>query len=512
MRNHRVTAATVLGLLFGLLGNPTLRAGTYTIDPTQRHQTFEGFGTCLAWWVNDEYRSAAWQQAYFQDLGASILRMDMVPYVAYAPDANELANTSITFDGTANDLTKLNFAFDCVATAGQVATTGKNLLGDKFKLIGTVWTPPHWMKTNANINDANSSGGFLTQSADNIQQFAYYVAAYVKGFEATYGVPMYGITIQNEPTLATGNNSCVYTPEQYHDTFLAVSQEFARQGITTKLFGPETVGVDGGSLTAQNMQFVNALQNDPQTAAALDFFSVHGYTANGADPGGNRQQMADYYNLIQGFGKQSWQTESSGFGPNEWKSADGDGARWIARAIHEGLAYANNNAWLYWQMVMEPNLSEDRKRQVLTEMLPDGSVDTTNPKFAAVEHYFHFIRPGAVRIDAGTDNVTGINILAFLNETDHTLTVVILNMGSNDEQVDLNLPADLDLTQFEVYRTDNSQTFAHLAPLVVDNHALSFQMLGDGIVTLHGQYAPVPEPGSCVLIFTGVAALFRRRK
>ncbi|MEX0776773.1 MAG: PEP-CTERM sorting domain-containing protein [Phycisphaeraceae bacterium] len=258
------------------------------------------------------------------------------------------------------------------------------------------------------------------------------------------------------------------------------------------------------------MDYINRLQNDPATEPHLAFLSVHGYTQNGVNPGGNRDQMADYYDRIDEFGKQSWQTEASGFGPSEWLASNGDGAIWISRAIHEGLVYGNHNAWLYWQMTNGD--TSPTQREALTSV-SGGVVDTDNPKYAAAKHYFKFIRPDSVRIEAGIDDVTGINISAYLNEEDQTLTIVILNMGTSDEFIDLVLPAGMDLSQFEMYRTNNNETFATLSPLLVNGSTASFNMLGSSIVTLYGHYtALVPEPASALLlVVAGGAALMCRR-
>ena len=53
-------------------------AQSVTIDtsPAGRRQTMDGFGSCLA---GTEAQQAWWQTLYFDDLQASILRMDLTP-------------------------------------------------------------------------------------------------------------------------------------------------------------------------------------------------------------------------------------------------------------------------------------------------------------------------------------------------------------------------------------------------------------------------------------------------
>lgn len=57
---------------------PTLNAATLTIDtsPAGRQQTMDGFGSCPA---GTEAQQAWWQALYYDDLQASILRVDLTP-------------------------------------------------------------------------------------------------------------------------------------------------------------------------------------------------------------------------------------------------------------------------------------------------------------------------------------------------------------------------------------------------------------------------------------------------
>jgi len=132
---------------------------------------------------------------------------------------------------------------------GQFAQQAVGNKIDQMKIIGSIWSPPPWMKTTNNQN-----GGYLIQTPDNLTQFARYVAAYVNGFQQSYGVPMYGVSIQNELRFWQPYPSTVYSPSDYVAALKAVGAEFARDGITTKLIGPEDVGVDGGDITAAQIE------------------------------------------------------------------------------------------------------------------------------------------------------------------------------------------------------------------------------------------------------------------
>ena len=281
-----------------------------TVDITHRFQTIEGFGTALA--SDTPTWTPQLQNLYAQDLGASILRValrpDLLPQqVTLGPDLQSNINL-------------MNFNSREEHNWGTFAATINQNKIDQFKVIGTVFSPPPWMKTNNDIN----GGGRLIQTPDNLQQFARYLAAYAKGFQQNYGVPLYGLSIQNELRFVEAYPSAVYSPSDYAATVKAVGREFAAQGITTKLFGPEDVGADSGFLTDNQMSFINAVNADPETKSYLSFYAIHGYSGNGVNVSSSRTNWADYYNRIKADGKESWQTETSGENP-AWLHTDSHG-------------------------------------------------------------------------------------------------------------------------------------------------------------------------------------------
>lgn len=151
---------------------------TVTIDtsPAGRHQRIDGFGTCLA---GTEGEQAWWQQLYFDDLRASILRMDLTP--VFHPPYSDFTYNSPWFHNNpalpgpdnnnvraytnAADYTRLfagrrapiavmgpdlnqntnyfNFNADGPRVAGllaRIGTTNAARLGG-FKLIASHWSP-----------------------------------------------------------------------------------------------------------------------------------------------------------------------------------------------------------------------------------------------------------------------------------------------------------------------------------------------------------------------------------
>src|SRR5512141_59845 len=110
------TSRTALGVIAGaamLLGADVTRAADVTIDTSARYQTIQGFGTCLAWWVNNPsqsvYYTPAFRYNYAKDLGFNILRVEMHPAVLMGPGAT-LASRVDLADDVATNVSKFNFA------------------------------------------------------------------------------------------------------------------------------------------------------------------------------------------------------------------------------------------------------------------------------------------------------------------------------------------------------------------------------------------------------------------
>lgn len=470
----------------------TTQPVSITVNKATKFQTIEGFGTALS------SQSPVWDSRFgamfVQDLGASILRVPLNPDI--------LPNPVTLSPDLQSNVNLFNFMGNFPQTNwGQFANQATAAKVDQLKVIGSIWSPPAWMKTTNSQN-----GGYLIQTPDNLTQFGRYVAAYVKGFQQSYGVPMYGISIQNELRFWEPYPSTVYGPSDYVNALKAVGAEFARQGITTKLMGPEDVGVDSGFITAQQMSFINAVNADPVAKSYLNTYLVHGYSGNGVSPGSGQAAWADYWSKIAADGKPNWMTETSGE-QTPWVHFDSngkpDGALSVAMNIHNALAYGNVNAYVYWQM-------DDG--QGYTQFVLDGNLDPTALKYNAAKHYMKFIRPGAVRVAASPDNVTGVSVDAFVN-ADNSMVIELINASSFATPTTVSIPG-ANYASFVEYLTTATQPWAVIPGVGVSNGAVSITVPANSVITLQSDSiaAQVPEPASALVGLSAAAALMMRRR
>jgi glucosylceramidase len=82
--------------------------------------------------------------------------------------------------------------------------------GYSFRLFASPWSPPAWMKSNGEMNH----GGKLKESCREV--WARYFCKYIKEMRRE-NIPMWGVTVQNEPEATQVWDSCRYSAEEERD-------------------------------------------------------------------------------------------------------------------------------------------------------------------------------------------------------------------------------------------------------------------------------------------------------
>src|SRR5258706_3516111 len=100
--------------------------------------------------------------------------------------------------------------------------------GGKLTIFASPWSPPAFMKD----NNSMVKGGQLR--AEFYQSWANYFAKFIKAYEKE-GVPIWGVTIQNEPMATQRWESCIFTAEEERD-FLKnnLGPTLAKEGLGDK--------------------------------------------------------------------------------------------------------------------------------------------------------------------------------------------------------------------------------------------------------------------------------------
>jgi len=569
------------------------QAQSVAVDTATRFQTIDGFGTCLS---GSESTESWWQNLYFDDLEASMVRVDITPtftstysnlsycspwYGQAAPlDINDggpdgtrtrpyssASDYSTSFGGCSApiavmgpdiDTNAMLFDFTQKSNFGLIAQMGKAKAAQLggFKVYASMWSPAPWVKiTSGNtysggasplptavpwpfIWGGNFAGGKLdvsgtplaqfndgTGPTSALTQFARGLAAFLHGFQNTYGVSFYAISIQNELTFEEFYNSATYPLASSYVTALKAARAELDQYPdlqSIRIIGPEDLMGDdaysmweygsGSTQTDKNLQFLQAIAADSTATAAIAGFAIHGYAADGVSSAGATAQSWQWWTdgwttspaggvpaNVQGFvsfEKPSWMTETSGEIPG-WlaSSTDGgfpdSGAFSIVLKIHQALTTGNESAWLYWQLTDgSPSNASD------VQTLTDATQLQNDPKYVAAKHFFKYIRPGAQRVAASVTGSTDVLASAFVNDATAQLTLVLVNEGPSAAaaQVAIGSPPP-GLTSFTTY-TSSSGSLWQSGTASISSGAIGVAVPAYGVVTLTGTGTPPAATGA----------------
>ena len=253
-----------------LTQNNVVGQSNVTTDFAKKYQTMDGFGSFSS--INNNWSTtfnAGFVDKLVNDLGANISRQAL---------SHDFENTNDNSDPNVSDLTKFNdnsmkdeFDYWKAIKAANANT----------KFIISVWTPPVWMKENGHACEYGdpiyTCGGRLKY--DMYEEFAERCVAFIKILKQQTGIDLYAFSLQNELAFDQPFVSCVYTPEEFVNILKVVGSRFKKEGITTKIFGPEDIGYFD-----RVMQYINGALNDPLARDYIDIIAVHGYASNGISP------------------------------------------------------------------------------------------------------------------------------------------------------------------------------------------------------------------------------------
>src|SRR5207253_7040503 len=226
-----------------------------------------------------------------------------------------------------------NWARRVVARDGGQALVlrGARLLGVK-QVLATAWSPPGWMKSNHTVDH----GGHLVPS--DYAAYAEYLATYVKGYEAHFGIPITAISPANEPNEAGVFPSSVWSAGDF-ERFVVddLRPIFAKHHVVARVVMPEE-RTWKDDLAAPTLASASA-------ARAVSVIAAHAYNSLPA-------RLVDAARAH----KPVWQTQASGTGgPNDDSIADGlTWARSIDAYLSQGVS-----ARFWWQMVNAQSAATD---------------------------------------------------------------------------------------------------------------------------------------------------------
>ena len=191
------------------------------IHPEQTFQSMDGFGFTLTGGsaqliqALEPTNKAALLQELFGKNGISVLRIGV--------GATDLDATVFSYEDKPRKFSLEPSKADLIPLLQQIIA-----INPAIKIMATPWSPPVWMKDNA-----ESKGGSLLEK--HYQTYAAYLVKYIQAM-AKEGINIWALTPQNEP-LHPGNNPSMLMSSQMQANFIktALGPEFKKRNITTKI-------------------------------------------------------------------------------------------------------------------------------------------------------------------------------------------------------------------------------------------------------------------------------------
>ena len=180
-----------------------------TVDAGTRFQTIEGFGGAFT------EAAAVTLSKMPPEKQAEILKVYFDPeegigYTLFRTHINscDFSLGNYAYDEVDGDVDLTHFSIDRDRQALiPMIKAAMAVAGGAFKLFASPWSPPAWMKTN---NEMNHGGKLKPEYRD---AWARYYCRYIREYEQE-GIPIWGLSVQNEPLAIQTWDSCIYTGEE----------------------------------------------------------------------------------------------------------------------------------------------------------------------------------------------------------------------------------------------------------------------------------------------------------
>lgn len=298
----------------------------------------------------------------------------------------------------------------------------KKAIGKDFTLFVSPWTPPAWMKDNNSL----VHGGHLKPEYYNV--WANYFVKYIQAMESN-NLPVWGLTVQNEPMANQTWESCIYSAEQERD-FLkkSLGPVLRKNGMQNK----KVIIWDHNRDLAY--QYASTVLNDPEAAQYVWGVGLHWYeTWTKSQPlFANERLVKESFPNVNLFFTEGCKEKYDFAKINDWSLGEMYGNQ-ILNDLNSGIT-----GWSDWNILLD---TQGGPNHVGNYCFAPIHADVNTGKLYYTMEYWYiaqfskFIRPGARRVIASS-NRDKLQTTAFLNKDGH-LVVVVLNMS--DDQLDYSL-------------------------------------------------------------------------
>ncbi|MFL6211801.1 MAG: glycoside hydrolase family 30 protein [Pyrinomonadaceae bacterium] len=414
--DYRITATD--NLTFKPIGQPLETQVCVFVDPGKTYQTHLGIGGAITDAAAETFAKLppAKQQeilhAYYdaeKGIGYTLARTNI-----HSCDFSSSSYTYVT-EGD-KELQSFSVAHDkqyrMPLIKQALVTAGGNLT-----IFASPWSPPAFMKSNHDM----LHGGKL--KLEFYQAWANYYTKFIKAYQQA-GIPIWGITIQNEPMATQTWESCIYTAEEERD-FLKhyLGPTMRRAGLGAKKI---IVWDHNRDLVYQR---ASTILTDPEAAQYVWGIGYHWY-----EPWSGGEPMFDNVKLVRDAfpDKHLLFTEGCADSFDRQKVHDWSlGERYGRSMIND--FNDGTTGWTDWNILLDemggPNHVHNFCFAPLHADTSTGQLIYTN-SYYYIGHFSKFIRPGAKRI-VSSPSRSALLATAYINP-DGKVAVVVMNQSAKE--------------------------------------------------------------------------------
>lgn len=386
------------------------------VDPAKTFQTFMGIGAALTDASAEIFaklskdKQKTFLEAYYdvnKGIGYTLARTNI-----HSCDFSSDSYTYITEGDKA--LKSFNIAHDRqfrIPFIKQAIAAA----GGKLTMYVSPWSPPAFMKSN---NSLLQGGKLKTEFA---QSWANYYAKFIKAYEKE-GIPIWGLTIQNEPMATQRWESCIYSAEDERD-FLKkyLGPTMKKEGLENK-----KIIVWDHNRDLMN-QRANTIFSDPEASKYAWGMGFHWYESwSGGLP--------MFENV--GFANKAYPDKKLLFTEGCVERFDAKKYQFWANGERYGRSMINdfNNGtvgWTDWNILLDetggPNHVGNFCFAPIHADTKTGELIFT-PSYYYIGHFSKFIRLGAKRVISAASR-SALLTTSFIN-TDGKLVVIVMNQSN----------------------------------------------------------------------------------
>ncbi|GHN00558.1 glycosyl hydrolase [Cytophagales bacterium WSM2-2] len=397
-------------------GQPEEKKAYILVDPSHSFQTFMGIGGAITDASAETFAKLPTQKQE-ELLNAYYNTQSGIGYTLARTNINscDFSSGSYTYVNEGDSsLKSFEISHDQQFKIPLIKKVMKAASG-QLALYVSPWSPPAWMKSN---NDM-LHGGKL--KSEYYQSWANYYSKFIHAYEAD-GVPVWGLTVQNEPMANQKWESCIYTAEEERDfvkNFLGPTLK--RTGLGDKKL---IVWDHNRDLMYQRAQ---TIFSDPAATKYIWGMGFHWYE----DWSGGDQMFVNVKNVHETFPDQNLIFTEGCLSPftmkkiNDWSLGERYG-RSMINDFNNGTV-----AWTDWNILLDetggPNHVKNFCMAPIHAVVQTGELLYTN-SYYYIGHFSKFIKPGAKRVQT-TSSRTPLLSTAFVNP-DGSLAAVVMNPTS----------------------------------------------------------------------------------